>query len=154
MSKFIGVKMVEAKPMKASIALSADMKIGNAHSDDMGYEVTYPDGYKSWCPKDVFETAYFPLSSNDVKILNTDVERFINTENIYNIGPKSVIAIIKTITGYECSSVSSCCDSKEYNQEVNDYLARNKAKNAIWIGLEFVLQWAINGIKFTKSNKD
>lgn len=37
MSKFIGVKMIEATPMRASMALSAGYKIGNAH----------PDGYKS-----------------------------------------------------------------------------------------------------------
>lgn len=49
--KAIGIKMVELQPMRASIALSTGYKIGNAHPDDMGYEVTYPDGYKSWTPK-------------------------------------------------------------------------------------------------------
>lgn len=46
MAKFIGIKMIEATPMRASMALSAGYKIGNAHPDDMGYEVTYPDGLK------------------------------------------------------------------------------------------------------------
>lgn len=36
--------LVEATPMRASMALSAGYKIGNAHPDDIGYEVTYPDG--------------------------------------------------------------------------------------------------------------
>lgn len=36
MSKFIGVKMIEAVLMRASMALSAGYKIGNAHPDDMG----------------------------------------------------------------------------------------------------------------------
>lgn len=40
MSKFIGVKMIEAVPMRASMALSAGYKIGNAHPDDMGYKTT------------------------------------------------------------------------------------------------------------------
>lgn len=31
MAKFIGVKMIEAVPMRASMALSAGYKIGNAH---------------------------------------------------------------------------------------------------------------------------
>lgn len=31
----IGVKMIEAVPMRASMALSAGYKIGNAHPDDM-----------------------------------------------------------------------------------------------------------------------
>lgn len=43
--KAIGIKMVELQPMRASMALSTGYKIGNAHPDDMGYEVTYPDGY-------------------------------------------------------------------------------------------------------------
>ena len=45
MSKFIGVKMIEATPMRASMALSAGYKIGNAHPDDIGYEVTYRAGF-------------------------------------------------------------------------------------------------------------
>lgn len=57
--KAIGIKMVELQPMRASMALSTGYKIGNAHPDDMGYEVTYPDGYKSWTPKDVADNAYF-----------------------------------------------------------------------------------------------
>lgn len=35
MAKFIGVKMIEATPMRASMALSAGYKIGNAHPDDI-----------------------------------------------------------------------------------------------------------------------
>lgn len=55
MSKFIGVKMVEAVPMTAGEAINKGYRIGNSIPDAIGYEVTYPDGYKSWCPKDVFE---------------------------------------------------------------------------------------------------
>lgn len=61
MSKFIGVKMIEAVPMRASMALSVGYKIGNVHPDDIGYEVTYPDGYKSWSPAKEFENAYYKL---------------------------------------------------------------------------------------------
>ena len=61
MAKFIGVKMIEATPIRASMALSAGYKIGNAHPDDIGYEVTYPDGYKSWSPAKEFEKAYYKL---------------------------------------------------------------------------------------------
>lgn len=63
MAKFIGVKMIEAVPMRASMALSAGYKIGNAHPDDIGYEVTYPDGYKSWSPAKEFENAYYKLET-------------------------------------------------------------------------------------------
>lgn len=63
MAKFIGVKMIEATPMRASMALSAGYKIGNAHPDDIGYEVTYPDGYKSWSPAKEFEKAYYKIET-------------------------------------------------------------------------------------------
>lgn len=62
MSKFIGVKMVEAVPMTAIEADKKGYKVGKEVNNGVehfpnpeGYEVTYPDGYKSWCPKDVFE---------------------------------------------------------------------------------------------------
>lgn len=55
--KAIGIKMVELQPMRAALAVDYGYKIGNAHPDDMGYEVTYPDGYKSWTPKDVADAA-------------------------------------------------------------------------------------------------
>ena len=44
---YIGVKHVEAYP---------EEKDGK-----QGYVVIYPDGDKSWSPKDVFESAYFPF---------------------------------------------------------------------------------------------
>lgn len=69
--KAIGIKIVELQPMRASIALQTGYKIGNAHPDDMGYEVTCPDGYKSWSPKDV-------------------ADQFVNTWNHY-VEPKEEI---------------------------------------------------------------
>lgn len=66
MSKFIGVKTVEAVPMTASEALQKDYRVGQNGTiigpATEGYEVTYPDGYKSWCPKDVFEEANRPIA--------------------------------------------------------------------------------------------
>lgn len=66
MSKFIGVKMVEAVPMTAGEAANKGYRTPVAEkSTDLnleGYEVTYPDGYKSWCPKDVFDEANRPIT--------------------------------------------------------------------------------------------
>lgn len=47
MSKFIGVKMIEAVPMTAREANDKGYRIGNHSFEENGYEVTYPDGYKS-----------------------------------------------------------------------------------------------------------
>ena len=48
MAKFIGVKMIEAVPMTACEANDKGHRIGNHSFEEDGYEVTYPDGYKSW----------------------------------------------------------------------------------------------------------
>lgn len=59
---------IEVVPMRASMALSAGYKIGNAHPDDMGYEVTYPDGYKSWNPAKEFEKACVKPENFDLNV--------------------------------------------------------------------------------------
>lgn len=75
MSKFIGVKMVEAVPMTAGEAANKGYRTPVAESAmDLyiaGYEVTYEDGYKSWCPKDVFE-------KNNIKIIEENLEDIVH----------------------------------------------------------------------------
>lgn len=75
--KAIRIKMVELVPMRASMALQHGYKTGDAHPDDMGYEVTYLDGYKSWTPKEIADKAYFVLDEkNDgTKILKEVAEK-------------------------------------------------------------------------------
>jgi len=34
-----------------------------------GYCVTYPDGYKSWSPKDVFENAYREVTDSEFSLM-------------------------------------------------------------------------------------
>lgn len=55
MKTYIGIKKVKAQPMTAAEAVQYGYKVGN-HKD--GYEIEYPDGYKSWSPKEAFENAY------------------------------------------------------------------------------------------------
>lgn len=61
MSKFIGVKIIEAVSMTAREANDKGYRIGNHSFEEDGYEVTYPDGYKSWSPAKEFEKAYYKL---------------------------------------------------------------------------------------------
>lgn len=56
MKNYIGVKIVKAEPQEKD--------------GIKGYRIMYPDGYVSWSPKDVFESAY--------KVL--DCEDFINSK--------------------------------------------------------------------------
>ena len=59
MKKFIGTKVIMAEPMtivEAQKVLNREIKPATKEND--GYLVEYTDGYKSWSPKSVFETAY------------------------------------------------------------------------------------------------
>lgn len=53
MERYIGIKFVFAEPMTASVAKEKGYRVENNNGE--GYEVTYEDGYKSWCPKHIFE---------------------------------------------------------------------------------------------------
>jgi len=147
--KAIGVKMVDIMPMSASIALQYGYKVGNANPNDMGYEITYPDGYKSWCPKDVANKAYYILDSeNDgSKILKQDVDNFITTVDSLTIGDKTTVVNAHTLTGFDIIKHASCVDPKNYDEELGKEYAIKEVVNKLWGHLGFVLQWAKYGIK-------
>lgn len=74
MSKFIGVKMIEAVPMTVREANDKGYRIGNHSFEEDGYEVTYPDGYKSWSPAKEVKPENFDLNvgSNYARIKAED----------------------------------------------------------------------------------
>jgi hypothetical protein len=147
--KAIGIKMVDLVPMRASMALQHGYKIGDAHPDDMGYEITYPDGYKSWTPKEVADAAYFPLNpANDgTKILKEDVEKFITNVEVMTMGKKTTVVNAHTLTGFDTVRHSSCVDPKNYSEELGKQYAMEEVINSLWGHLGFVLQWAKDGLK-------
>lgn len=113
-----------------------------------GYEVTYPDGYKSWSPKEVADAAYFPIDDENGQMIKpTDIERFIAAEDAEKLGTKTTIVSIRTLTGFESHGLSSCVDPSRYDINIGKKFAKEKAVDAIWAGLGFVLQWAKFGLK-------
>ena len=62
--KYIGIKFVDAVPMTADVAEKKGYRVSNNKGD--GYEVTYDDGYKSWCPKDVFEEHNYTIKNEEL----------------------------------------------------------------------------------------
>ena len=61
MEKYIGVKIIKAEPAVRIGSINYLMTEAIPRSmekHEEGYRVTYPDGYVSWSPKDVFEEAY------------------------------------------------------------------------------------------------
>lgn len=62
--KYIGIKFVDAVPMTVDEAEKKGYRVSDNKGD--GYEVTYDDGYKSWCPKDVFEKHNYSIKNEEL----------------------------------------------------------------------------------------
>ena len=150
--KAIGIKMVELLAMTAAVALEKGYKTNGKSGNDEGYEVTYPDGYKSWCPKEVADSAYFILDekSDGTKILKEDVEKFITNVDVITVGDKTTVVNAHTLTGFDTVRHSSCVDSKNYSEELGKKYAMEDVVSDLWAHLGFVLQWAKNGLKGNK----
>ena len=150
--KAIGIKMVELLAMTAAVALEKGYKTNGKSENDEGYEVTYPDGYKSWCPKEVADSASFILDEkNDgSKILKEDVEKFITNVDVITVGAKTTVVNAHTLTGFDTVKHSSCVDPKNYNEELGKQYAMEEVINSLWAHLGFVLQWAKYGLTGNK----
>lgn len=146
--KAIGIKMIDLQPMTAREANDKGYRIGEHSFETEGYEVTYGDGYKSWCPKEVADAAYFPIDDENGQMIKPiDIERFIAAEDAEKLGTKTTIVSIRTLTGFESHGLSSCVDPSRYDMNIGKQFAKEKAIDAIWAGLGFVLQWAKFGLK-------
>lgn len=62
--KYIGIKFVDAIPMTADVAEKKGYRVSDNKGD--GYEVTYDDGSKSWCPKEVFEKHNYSIKNEEL----------------------------------------------------------------------------------------
>lgn len=66
MKKYLGTKLVTAKPMtraEAEVILGKSIKRAKQEYSGEGYLVRYEDGYQSWSPKEVFDKAYKPADN-------------------------------------------------------------------------------------------
>ena len=149
--KAIGIKMVDLQPMTANEAVEKGYKTNNYAGEEKGYEVTYPDGYKSWSPKAVADKAYFKLADEHGETIKLkDIERFVAKESVTTAGSKNTVVTLTTITGFEANGISSCVKPENYDVNIGKKSARPYAIDQIWAGLGFVLQWAKYGLTFNK----
>lgn len=116
MSKFIGVKIIEAVPMTAREANDKGYKIGNHSFEEDGYEVTSPDGYKSWSPAKEFDKAYYKLEDPVGDVLKeNDIKRFIsNIENV-KVGTKTTNTTLTCLTGFEVHGQAACVKPENFD---------------------------------------
>lgn len=116
--------IITTTPMRASMALSAGYKIGNAHPDDIGYEVTYPDGYKSWSPAKEFEKAYYKLEDPAGDVLKeNDIKRFIKDIENVKVGTKTTNTTLTCLTGFEVHGQAACVKPENFDLNVGDNYA-------------------------------
>lgn len=147
---YLGVKLIKARKAWRinGSAIVYDMNRMVQHDDvvDEGYEVEYPDGYKSFSPKDVFEKAYYQIL-DPTKISEGDVLGFMKQGYSLRLGEKTTVVLDTTITGFDTIGTSACVNPNNYDHAIGEGIARRDIKNKIWGHLGFVLQWAINGLK-------
>lgn len=87
--------MIEAVPMTAREANDKGYRIGNHSFEEDGYEVTYPDWYKSWSSAKEFEKAYYKLEDPAGDILKeNDIKRFIKGIENVKVGTKQLILLL------------------------------------------------------------
>lgn len=148
MAKFIGVKMIEAVPMTAREANDKGYKIGNHSFEEDGYEVTYPDGYKSWSPAKEFKKAYYKLADPAGDILKeNDIKRFISNIESIKVGSKTTNTTITCLTGFEVHGQAACVKPENFNLMVGAGYAQIKAEDKIWEGLGVCSSMAKYGLK-------
>lgn len=147
---YLGVKLIKARKAWRinGSAIVYDMNRMVQHDDvvDEGYEVEYPDGYKSFSSKDVFEKAYYQIL-DPTKISEGDVLGFMKQGYSLRLGEKTTVVLDTTITGFDTIGTSACVNPNNYDHAIGEGIARRDIKDKIWGHLGFVLQWAINGLK-------
>lgn len=118
-----------------------------------GYKVVYQDGYESWSPKDVFETAYLPVTVNEN--LRTDapsisqqmVDDFIRETEVITMGDKTTVVRAVLRNGFEIVESSACVSAENYDEQLGAQICLEHIKNKVWMLLGFLLQTAVHGIQ-------
>lgn len=148
MSKFIGVKLIDAVAMTAGQAREKGYRVNQDCLDtEDGYEVTYEGGYKSWSPADVFEKYYYMITDDNAsKINKQDVENFIENIDVTTIGKKTTVVNAHLLSGFDTVRHSSCVSPENYSEELGKEYAMEEVINDTWAHLGFVLQWAKYGL--------
>lgn len=143
MKNYISVKQVKAEPCKAWKDFKGHM------TGDEGYKIYYPDGYVSWCPKDIFEAQYLELEKEDT-ITQKDVDNFISKVEAIKMGDKTTVVQATFKNGFSMVSGSSCVEPKNFDMEIGKQCCMEKIKDHVWEFLGFLLQSAKNGFKGDK----
>lgn len=152
MNKYIGCKLIEAKEMNL-YEYMYNIKGEQCFDENKeGYLVVYDDGYKSWCPREIFENSYLKVDDNKdlpsgVSIGPKMVKDFIKSYEVIERDGKTTIVHATLINGYKLTEASSCVDPVNYNKDIGVEICLKKMENQLWGLLGFLLQTAVGGVK-------
>lgn len=148
MSKFIGVKMVDAVEITAGEARAKGYRVVQDFVDETaGFEVTYTSGNKSWFPADIFQKYFYKLNDVDGNsIVEKDVKGFVKKIDNVKVGTKTTNTTLTCLTGFEVHGQASCVKAEDFDINVGANYAEIKAADKIWECLGFALQWAKYGL--------
>lgn len=154
MKKYIGTKLIEAKPMtRGEYNDFRGWKIPeNENPNDAGYMLKYLNQYVSWSPAEVFERAYLEVDDNKdlpsgVSIGAKMVDDFIVFTETKTMGNRTTVVRCVLRNGFEIVESSSCVDPKNYSEDMGHDICMKKIKDKIWELLGFLLQTAWQGVK-------
>lgn len=147
MKRYIGVKQVEAKPMSLGGYNVHRRWIIPADEDPErpGYLVKYPDGYESWCPKEIFEAANTMLEADNNTITSMDVGRMIAKAETTTLGGKTTVVQATLVNGFVITESSSCVDPANYDEKMGAEICMSKILDKVWFLMGFLLQTALCG---------
>ena len=143
MKNYISVKQVKAEPCAAWKDCKG-YKIGDA-----GYKIYYPDGYVSWCPKDIFEAQYLEMKKEDT-VTQEDVINFIDKVESYAIKGKTTLTQVKLKNNFTIEETSSPIDAKNFDMKFGEQICMKKIENKVWDFLGFLWLCAKCGFKGDK----
>lgn len=152
MDNFIGVKLVEGKPMtlgEYNVFRGWDLP-DDEDGNDKGFLFKYRDGYVSWCPEKQFKDQNLAYFGKDNKVSQDDVDAIISGCHVSTITPegsrsKTTIVICTLANGFTITESSACVDPANYSEEIGSEICMKKIKDKIWFLLGFLLQSAVYG---------
>lgn len=155
MKQYIGTKLIEAEPayrVDGKVVTLAENKVPCGYKIERGYKVRYADGYESFSPQGVFESAYLPLEVNGMlktaapSISAEMVERFIDHHETVTMGGKTTVVRAVLKNGFEIVESSSCVSAENYDEKLGEEICMERIRNKIWKLLGFLLQTAVGGV--------
>lgn len=154
MEMYIGCKLISAKPMTRWDFLARKGRCKSGEDED-GYFVRYQDGYESWSPKNVFESAHLALPCNfgetgAQRITQGMVDGFINDTEVKTLGDRTTVVRATLRNGFEIVRSSSCVCAENYDEKLGAEICLGGIRDEVWNLLGFMLCTAKNGIHATR----